>query len=86
MTNGLCWTFFYECPPNFTSNIRSKLINWNANTGIRDNMIHMKLIDCTTCSTDILFILDLFIVHLLANSTPMSTRVCTTRSPAKISL
>jgi hypothetical protein len=57
----LDWTFLYECPLNFTSNIRRKLISYNVKTGIRDNMIHMELIDYT-CNSVISFTLDLYIV------------------------
>ena len=46
MTTRLSWTSFHESPPNFTSNIRTKLINWNSKTRIRNDMIRIELSYC----------------------------------------
>jgi hypothetical protein len=43
ITNWLSWTFSHESPSNFISNIRSKTINWNMKSHIRNYMILVKL-------------------------------------------
>jgi hypothetical protein len=44
MTNWLSRTFSYESPSNIISNIRSKRIDWNTKSRIRNNVIQIELI------------------------------------------